>query len=246
MCHNRQVENRARCIEDGEAREMFCRSMGGHWSVQHKKFFRFPEKEVRKEANGNWIEVEFTEEFNEQYGKYNHALVGRALFLSKLEEAAKVRSNLPILDGIPYTEQRVQDLARNFDKNMKEVLFEWRTFLLEREGKGHPQWFTMQDDDHGIDLLVQRVDAHLRAYHGEDVDFSSKKKMKRKMEDEDDHSPETKRQFQRVDMEMMEITSRQLSVQESPGAQTRRASARLMAKERPTRFSDEGTSCAKK
>ena len=39
MTKDREVELRARGIDDDEARELFCRGMGGHWSGDHHKFF---------------------------------------------------------------------------------------------------------------------------------------------------------------------------------------------------------------
>ena len=39
MTKNKEVELRARSIEDDDDRELFYRIMGGHWSKQHQKNF---------------------------------------------------------------------------------------------------------------------------------------------------------------------------------------------------------------
>ena len=91
MTRDYEVEIRARVIEDGEQRELFCRNFGGHWSTEHKRFFRFPPKRVEKGEDGSWHEVEDGIEMGEEYKKYNRTLIGRALVLTKLEEATKLR-----------------------------------------------------------------------------------------------------------------------------------------------------------
>lgn len=191
MTVNKEVELRAWGIEDGEARELFCRNMGGHWSVQHKKFFRFPDKEVRKGPKKTWVEVEHAQEFNEQYGAYNHTLIGRALFLSKLEEAAKARALVEI-DGETTTGHSFVEVAGAFDKRIGDIIAEWRGFLLP---DFRPIGLPIEADDEQVNVFVDRVDAALRALKVEEVDLSPKRSSKRKREDDDDddHSPETKR-----------------------------------------------------
>ena len=65
MTQMNEVEIRARSIDDAEDRELFCRNMGGHWSVQRNKFFRFPRKHVEKKEGGEWVVVEALAEFKE-------------------------------------------------------------------------------------------------------------------------------------------------------------------------------------
>ena len=233
MTFDKEVELRARGIEDDEVRELFCRSMGGHWSMQHKKFFRFPEKEVQKGPDGNWREVERTQEFNEQYGSYNHTLIGRALFLSKLEEAARIRA---IVDtgGQSSTDHALLDVAQAFDRRMRDIIHHWRVFLVG--GEQSPLLYK-EDDDEAVKVMISKVDGALRALKAHEVDLSPQQRNKRKREDNDDFSPDTKRQFQRVDME---ATSGRPSVGGSPRPTTRRVSARLLALEGSSRDVEEG------
>jgi len=53
MTQDYEVEIRAREIDDAEQRELFCRNFGGHWSVEHQRFFRFPPKKVEKRADAS-------------------------------------------------------------------------------------------------------------------------------------------------------------------------------------------------
>jgi len=73
--------------------------------------------------------VEHTPEFNEQYGAYNHALIGRVFFLSKLEEAAKVCTFVNIF-GESTTKHTLVDMVGGFDKRMGEIITCWREFLV--------------------------------------------------------------------------------------------------------------------
>ena len=47
---------------------------------------------MKKAEDGAWVEVEPGTDFIEQYSTYNRTLIGRALFLSKLEEAVEARA----------------------------------------------------------------------------------------------------------------------------------------------------------
>ena len=234
MTLNREVELRARGIENGEFCELFCRSMGGHWSVQHQKFFRFPKKEVKKGPDGNWVEVEDTKEFNEQYSVYNHVLIGRALFLSKLEEAAKVRALVEI-DGPTNTEHALVDVAGAFDKRMADIIVQWRAFMLEGD---RPSKLQFKDDDEAVNAMVDRVDAALRALTAGEVDLTLMRKKKRKVQEEEDYSPESKRLFSMVDVE---VQSGGPIVRVSQQRQTRQATKRLLAKEGASPSSGEGS-----
>jgi len=117
----REVELQARGLEDVKSYELFCRGMGGHWSVQHQKFFRFLEKKVQKMPEGNWVQVEAGEEFYEQCKAYNHDLISRIIFLSKLEEATRIRA-LVDMDGQTSTAHLIVGVARAFDRWMANII----------------------------------------------------------------------------------------------------------------------------
>ena len=93
MTQDYEVEVRARAIEDEADREVFCRNFGGHWRVQHQRFFRFPKKKVKKGVDNTWHETN-NAMYGEEYSKYDRTLIGRALILSKLEDAARLRATM--------------------------------------------------------------------------------------------------------------------------------------------------------
>ena len=71
MTRDLDVELRAFGIPNVESRELFCRSMGGHWSTEHGKFFRIPGKECKKEgASDRFVEVERDPKISEQLWEY--------------------------------------------------------------------------------------------------------------------------------------------------------------------------------
>ena len=96
MTQDYEVEIRAREIQDSNQQELFCHNFGSHWSTEHKRFFRFPPKKVEKREDGSWYEVEDAIDFGKEYENYNRTPVGRALFLAKLEEAARLRCSMGV------------------------------------------------------------------------------------------------------------------------------------------------------
>jgi hypothetical protein len=55
-------------------------------------FFDFSLKKVEKSGDGKWHEVEDADTYGEEYNKDDRMVIGRALVLSKLEEAAMLRA----------------------------------------------------------------------------------------------------------------------------------------------------------
>lgn len=132
MTRNGEVELRARGIEDGKACEFFCRNMGGHYSKQHKEFFRFPENKALKGPDVSWVEVKPAPEFNKQCNAYDHTLVGRVLFVSKLEEVVVVHALVEI-DGQTNVRHSSLEVAAAFSKRIDEIIGQWQAFLLEED-----------------------------------------------------------------------------------------------------------------
>jgi len=87
---------------------------------------------VQKGLDRNWVEVERIKEFNEQYGSYNHILIGRAFFLSKLEEAVEIHV-LVNVNGLSTTNHALVDVAKAFDRKIVEIITQWRHFLIGGE-----------------------------------------------------------------------------------------------------------------
>jgi hypothetical protein len=155
-----------------------------------------------------------------------------------LEEVAKVRSMVDLY-AISTTDHKMEDVAQAFDKRVDDVVNKWRKYLRgeDKSGvQGTPAWFEVKSEDVKIQKLLDVVDCAVRALKAQEVELTPKRKSKRKMVEEDDHSPETKRQFERVDMEVG--ASRAIHLNQAQGSSQaipRRTSRRLMEKEGTSR-----------
>ena len=67
------------------------------------------------------MEVERNPEVIKQFEGYNTNLIGWALILSKLEEAAQVRSVVDLY-GKSTIENKMEDVAKAFDTRMNQVI----------------------------------------------------------------------------------------------------------------------------
>jgi hypothetical protein len=144
------------------------------------------------------------------------------------------------LNGKSLTEHKMEDVARAFDMRVKEVITKWRKYL----GEGDEQVWMMKSEDEMINKLMDGIDCAVRVLKAHEVELSPKKKNKRKIQEEDDHSPETKRQFERVDMQV-QAGRRERSGGSSPQPVPCRTSRRLMAREETSRDAEEDNSVFK-
>jgi len=84
-------------------------------------------------------------------------LIGKAFFLSKLEETTKVHVFVDIF-GESTIEHILVDVAREFDKRIGEIITNWREFL---GGGDKPTWFHMKEDEFMINVLMDGVNVAL-------------------------------------------------------------------------------------
>jgi len=147
---------------------------------------------VQKGEDDKWIEVETPREFKEQYAMYNHVLIGRDLFLSKLEEAAEVRACVEV-HGESSAGDVVVEVAQAFDKRINDVTNQWKTFLLEGENQGSA--VQAGGDDEAINRMVQKVESALTALKLKSVDLTPKRMKKRWAEEDDEYSSKTTQEF---------------------------------------------------
>lgn len=128
MTRDYEVELRARNIDDSEQREVFCRNFGGHWNESHKRFFRFPPKRVEKREDGSYHEITIDSELHKSYNTYNHTLIGRALVLAKLEEAAKLQDAVKE-ESFADSDITYWDAVAIYVKHIDDAITHWRTSL---------------------------------------------------------------------------------------------------------------------
>ena len=200
MTQDYEVEVRARDIENDEQRELFCRNFGGHWSTEHKSFFRFPPKRAKKREDGSWHEVEDDIEFGEEYKKYNHTVVGRALFLAKLEEAAKQRSSTDEASfkdvGCCYW-----DAVHAFDRRIGDVIQYWRNMLEKPQEK---LLISLEENDAFVNKVVERIEKAMEVFAAKKVDPSGKRKRDDGNDSDDSWQSEMHREIVAIDREYEE------------------------------------------
>ena len=151
---------------------MLCRNFGGHWSTEHKRFFRFPPKKVEKREDGSWHEVEDAIDFGKEYENYNRTPVGRTLFLAKLEEAARLRCSIEEASfadvGCDYW-----DAVSAFDRRIGHVIGDWRNVLLNPEAK---LLLCFEENNAVVKKVVDGVENAMKILAAKKVDLNEKQK----------------------------------------------------------------------
>jgi hypothetical protein len=200
MTKDYEIELRARAIKDDAQREWFCCNFGGHWSKRHQRFFRFPPKKVEKSGDGKWHEVEDANAYGEEYKKYDQTVIGRALVLSKLEEAAMLRATTS-KESFAVVKHSYVDAAGMFDKRMADVIYQWRRHLQDAESES---WKTQKGCDGVVDMVVSKVTRYMEMFKAKEVELSPEHKRKQEAENDDVWEPEDeiKDKKRRIDKEV--------------------------------------------
>jgi hypothetical protein len=180
MTNDFEVETRARALEDSTQRELFCRNFGGHWCEERNRFFRYPmpaaslpEDSIVLEGSG-----------------YDTIPIGRARFLLKLEEAAALHFQKESIKA-----SNTQELASTaFMNRINRIIADWIEDL-------ECAMVGVLMDESTVAKYVQRVDAAMRALSRDEEELSPVRDRKRRREEGDDFSPQTRRQMQRIDDE---------------------------------------------
>lgn len=125
--------------------------------------------------------------------EYDMALIGRAKFLSKLEEAAKLHSSMNNLTD--ESTQGLHDAKKAFESRVNRTIALWREDLdIAMQGI-----FTL--DDEVVDDFVSKIDSAMRCYMEGEAELSPVRNRKRRREEGEDHSPNTLRQMLVLDRE---------------------------------------------
>ena len=188
MTSDFEVESRARAIGNEEQRELFCRNFGGHWSSENGQFFRIPAKfyDIAAKSTERCSEDKELEELRK---KYAVEPIGRARFLLKLEEAAQEHCRIG-----SAVDDRVVDAVKAFEGRVNKAIADWREALHTAL-----QISEVPLTEGDVDKFVSRIDNALKALRSTEEDLSPVRKRKRRMEEGEDYSPETRRQFAAID-----------------------------------------------
>jgi hypothetical protein len=129
---------------------------------------------VEKAEDGKWHEVEEANVYGKEYSKYACTVIGRALVLSKLEEAAKLRATM--------SEESFKDekcsyviAAGVFDKRMGDVIYFWRYHLCDAESELRKK---LRRNDDTVYIVVGRVTRCMEMYIAKEVELYANCKRK--------------------------------------------------------------------
>ena len=162
MTHDYEVEMRAREIPNVKEREFFCRNFGGHWSVEHNRFFRFPKPRVVIQADGTRDEVEQNFGEVEEYSMYDRTPVGRALVLTKLEEAIRYRQTFSE-ESFKDSELHYWDQLKKFDDALDKIVSDWRRALRDEGGMSLRSRYSIDNIVHEI---VRKIEKAMEIWEG--------------------------------------------------------------------------------
>jgi hypothetical protein len=97
--------------------------------------------------------VEDADAYGEEYKKHDRTVIGRALVLSKLEEAAMLRATTSE-ESFAGVKCSYVNAAGTFDKKMADVIYQYKHHLEDAESES---WKTQKGCDGIVDMVVNKV-----------------------------------------------------------------------------------------
>jgi hypothetical protein len=125
--------------------------------------------------------VEDADAYGEEYKKYDRTVIGRALVLSKLEEAAMLWA-ITSEESFAGVKCSYVDAASAFDKRMANVIYQWRHHLEDTESES---WKTQKGCDGIVDMVVNKVRRYMESFKAKEVELSLDRKKKQEAENDD-------------------------------------------------------------
>ena len=135
-------------------------------------FFDFLQKKVEKIEDGSWHEVEDAIDFGKEYENYNRTPVRRALFLAKLEEAARLRCSIEEA-SFADVECDYWNAMSAFDWRIGHVIGDWRNVLLNPEAK---LLLCFEENDAVVKKVVDGVENAMKILAAKKVNLNEKQK----------------------------------------------------------------------
>jgi hypothetical protein len=141
-----------------------------------------------------------TDTYGEEYKKYDRTVIGRALVLSKLEEAAMLWATTSE-ESFTVVKSSYVDAVGAFDKRMADVIYQWRRHLQDAESES---WKTQKGCDGAVDMVVSKVTRYMETFKAKEVELSPECKRKREAENDDvwELGDEMKNKKRRIDKEV--------------------------------------------
>jgi hypothetical protein len=143
--------------------------------------------------------VEDADTYGEEYKKYDWMVIGRALVLSKLEEAAMLRATTSE-ESFTVIKRSYVDAASAFDKKMADIIYQWRRHRQDVESES---WKIQKGCDGTVDMVVSKVTRYMETFKAKEVELSPERKRKQEAENDDVWEPEDemKDKKRRIDKE---------------------------------------------
>ena len=113
-------------------------------------------------------------------------MIGRALVLSKLEEATMLRATMSE-ESFVATKYSYVDVAGAFDKEMANIIHHWKCRIEDDESKS---WKTQKEFDGEVDMVVSKVTRYMETFKAKEVELSYERKKKREAKNDDVWEPE--------------------------------------------------------
>ena len=89
---------------------------------------------MEKSGDGKWHEVEDANAYGEEYKKYDRTVIGGALVLSTLEEAAMLLATM-LGESFMGVKCSYINATSAFDKKMANVIYHWKCHPEDAESK---------------------------------------------------------------------------------------------------------------
>jgi hypothetical protein len=141
---------------------------------------------VEKSGDGKWHKVEDADAYGEEYKKYDRTVIGRALVLSKFEEAAMLWTTMSE-ESFMGAKCSYVDAACAFDKRMADVIYHWRRHLQDADSES---WKIQKGNDGVVDIMVSKVRRYMETFKAKEVELSPDRKRKHEAENDDVWEPE--------------------------------------------------------
>jgi hypothetical protein len=118
--------------------------------------------------------VEDADAYGEEYKKHDRTVIGRALVLSKLEEAAMLRATTSE-ESFAGVKCSYVNAAGTCDKKMADVIYQYKHHLEDAESES---WKTQKGCDGIVDMVVNKVTRYMEMFKAKEVELNPDRKRK--------------------------------------------------------------------
>jgi hypothetical protein len=118
--------------------------------------------------------VEDADAYGEEYKKYDQTVIGRALVLSKFEEAAMLWATTS-KESFMGAKCSYVDAAGVFVKRMADIIYHSRRHLQDTDSES---WKIQKGNDGIVDIMVSKVKRYMETFKAKEIELSPNCKRK--------------------------------------------------------------------